>query len=122
MTFHEALQTHLKALTEKDLTNFLPTVHEENLSLILPTGSYLNNRQEFESFHQGWFSDPDWSMHYEVVKTVVTAEMGLALLNVLYNDLDPQGQPYEKRYYLTLVFQKQGEDWLLVHDQNTFQN
>ncbi|TCP54458.1 ketosteroid isomerase-like protein [Tumebacillus sp. BK434] len=122
MDFHQALQHHLNTMTEKDLAAFLATVHPENISLILPNGKLIDSRAEFETFHQNWFSDPDWSMHTELIKTSVTAESGVALLKVLYNDLDPQGQPYEKRYYLSLVFEKVNGNWLLVHDQNTFEN
>ncbi|WP_157729421.1 YybH family protein [Tumebacillus algifaecis] len=122
MEFKDALQNHLDAITGKNLTAFLSTVQKDNISLILPNGKFINDRQEFETFHQNWFSDPDWSMECEILKTVVTSEMSVALLNVLYKDLDPQGQPYEKQYYLSLIFQQHDGNWLLVHDQNTFQN
>lgn len=122
MEFTAALQHHLNTITEKDLTAFLATVHPDNISLILPNGKLITERQEFDTFHQNWFSDPDWSMHTELIKTAVTAGMGVALLKVLYKDLDPQGQPYEKQYYLSLVFEQVNGAWLLVHDQNTFEN
>ncbi|MCX7570210.1 nuclear transport factor 2 family protein [Tumebacillus sp. DT12] len=122
MDFNNALHHHLNKITEKNLTAFLSTVHPSTISLILPNGKFINERQDFETFHKNWFSDPDWSMSYEVLKTVVSADMGMALLKILYKDIDPQGEPYEKRYYLSLVFQLQNGNWLLVHDQNTFEN
>ena len=45
--------------------------------------------------------------------------MGTVLLHVNYDEKDRGGKPYHLEHYLYLVFKKQGNEWLLIHDQNT---
>ena len=120
MTFIETLHTHLQAIQQRNIDTFLATLtKDESLSVILPNGTLFETRTAFVEFTRQWFADPDWQMTVELLRTVETAEMGLALLSVVYADLDPKGEPYELRYYLTLVFAQQEGVWRLVHDQNT---
>lgn len=121
MDFRSALDAHLAAIRSRDLPAFLATVaQDEALSLIMPNGALVRGFSGVTDLHQSWFADPDWSLDAELVRTLETAEMALALLLVDYRDRDAEGRPYERRYYLSLVFAKRDERWLLVHDQNTF--
>jgi uncharacterized protein (TIGR02246 family) len=121
VNFAETLQTHLDAIQQRDIHAFLKTVAEDdNVTIILPTGTVVQGRAAVEEFHEVWFADPDWRMDVTVLRTIETSEMAFALLEIDYHDLDPNGQPYHKRYYLSLIFALYDDRWLLVHDQNTF--
>lgn len=120
MTFQETLQLHLQAIQTRDLPAFVATLTTApTLTLLLPNGRFFEQREQVVDFMRNWFADPDWRMTGEVLRTVETGDMGLALLFVTYDDLDAQGQPYQLRYYLTLVFVQEAGHWALVHDQNT---
>jgi ketosteroid isomerase-like protein len=119
MDFATALQQHLDAIRQRDLDAFMATIGPDP-TLILPTGVRISGRDTLREFHAVWFSDPDWTIGFEPLKAYETAEMAMALLDVDYSDIDAQGQPFEKHYYLCLVFVRQGDTWLLTHDQNTF--
>jgi len=120
MNFTETLHTHLQAIQRRDIDPFLATLTtDEAMSVILPNGTLIETRSAFVAFTRDWFADPDWRITTDVVHTIETSEMGVALLSVTYDDLDQHGQPYQLRYYLSLVFAKQQGQWRLVHDQNT---
>jgi ketosteroid isomerase-like protein len=120
MTFQQTLTAHLNAITTRDYAAFVATVTQgDELTLILPTGKLLSSRAEVLDFMANWFADPDWQIQFEPVRTVETAEMGMALLLVNYTDRDLDGQPYALRYYLNLLFANEAGVWRLVHDQNT---
>ncbi|HEY1015382.1 MAG TPA: nuclear transport factor 2 family protein [Herpetosiphonaceae bacterium] len=121
MDFRSALDTHLAALRSRDLAGFLATVaNDDEVSLVMPNGALVRGFSGVTDLHQAWFADPDWTLDAEILRTLETGEMALALLLVDYRDLDAEGRPYQKRYYLSLVFAKRDDRWLLVHDQNTF--
>lgn len=118
--FTQTLDKHLKALQEKNLTSFLETINQHGeLSLVFPNGRLLTGAAEVIDFHREWFSDPDWSIQAEIVRKLETSELAFALLRVIYDDVNHAGQPISKHFFLNLIFQRQGENWLLVHDQNT---
>lgn len=119
MEFQPALDAHLKAIEARDLEGYLATVHQD-ATLILPNGKLLRGTEEIAKYHTAWFSDPDWSLRAETVRVESAGDGAFALLSVVYDDLDPEGKPYQKVYYLTLYFVRAGERWLLIHDQNTF--
>jgi len=116
--FSEALDKHLAAVSGRDLTGFLATVHPD-VSMILPNGKFLAGRPEVEAFHREWFDDPDWSLSLDRLRQTGTDGTGVAVCDVTYHDLDGSGQPYDLRYLLTLTFTREDGTWLLLHDQNT---
>jgi uncharacterized protein (TIGR02246 family) len=117
--FATALQKHLDAIRQRDLEAFMATIGPD-ATLILPTGVRLSGRDVLHEFHRVWFSDPDWTIGFVPLKALETAEMGMALLDVDYTDIDGDGQRYEKHYYCCLVFVRASNSWLLSHDQHTF--
>lgn len=120
MDFQQALEAHLDAITRRDLDAFAATLaRSDELTVILPNGTRFKGYDRVIDMHSAWFADPDWRMEAELLHTVERDAMALAVLLVTYDDLDQQGQPYQLRYYLSLVFTQAGADWLLIHDQNT---
>ena len=120
MTFQQALQRHLTAVQERDLDTFIDTIASDgSLAMIMPNGNYLDEYQEIVELHQEWFADPEWRMSFELVNQRETPAMASALCLVTYEDVDEEGEPVQFQYFLNLIFAKQGNKWLLVHDQNT---
>ena len=120
MTFQQALQRHLTAVQEHDLDTFIDTIASDgSLAMILPNGNYLDEYQAIVELHQEWFADPEWRMSVELVNQRETPAMASALCLVTYEDVDEAGEPVQFQYFLNLIFAKQGNKWLLVHDQNT---
>lgn len=119
MEFPQALEAHLTAIRSRDLDGYLETVHPD-ATVILPNGTFLRGKDAVAEFHTSWFGDPDWTLRAETVRTQTAGDSAFALLSVVYDDLDPEGKPYQKEYYLTLYFTLVDGRWLLLHDQNTF--
>ncbi|WP_203249251.1 YybH family protein [Sporosarcina beigongshangi] len=120
MDFNQALEQHIQAIVEKDIVSFADTIHKTRITLILPNGKLIQNREEFIQFNEDWFSDQDWTITYDVVKLQESKEMSFAVMLIHYDDLDEEGKPYHQDYYLHLVFEKDNGEWLLTYDQNTF--
>ncbi len=120
MNFQTALATHLAAIQTRDLAAFEATLTTgADCTLILPNGHLIEGRTAVLDFHREWFADPDWRLVLQPLRQIETVSTGLALFEVTYHDLDADGQPYELRYYLSLLFVNEAGEWRLVHDQNT---
>jgi ketosteroid isomerase-like protein len=121
MSFDQTLEQHINALQTKNLDVFLETVpHTGDLTLILLNGRLIASAEEFVAMHREWFGDPDWAMAITVIRKVVGSDLGFALLDVAYDDVDREGQPIHKTYFLQVVFRRHEDGrWLLTHDQNT---
>lgn len=120
MNFQETLDAYLAAIQARDLDALVALLApNDQLTLILPNGIYLTGYDEVAEFHRTWFSDEEWTLKSDLLHSVETDSMALALLLVDYDDLDPSGNPYHLQYYLSLSFVHVGDQWLLIHDQNT---
>lgn len=119
MDFRVTLSYHLESLRERKLDDYLKTVCLDKVFLIMPNGSVINDGDKFIEFHKEWFADTDWEMDCEILKIVEGTELAYTLIEVLYKDIDEEGNPLSMNYYLNLTFRKIGDRWLLVHDQNT---
>jgi uncharacterized protein (TIGR02246 family) len=118
VSFAEAVDRHLAAVTGRDLDAYLATVHDD-VSLVMPNGRLLEGRDAVAEFHRDWFGDPDWSWTLAPIRAAATEHTGVALFAVEYHDLDAAGLPYRMTYLLSLTFTRPGDRWLLLHDQNT---
>ncbi|GAA4909566.1 ketosteroid isomerase-like protein [Stackebrandtia albiflava] len=118
MDFSSAAAAHLIAVTGRDLPGLLKTV-DPDVTVIMPDGTLLSGKDAVGEFHEEWFSDPDWSMEVTELSRRSDDHTGVLIYDVEYHDLDPDGEPYELSYLLTMVFRRTGDEWLLFHDQNT---
>lgn len=119
MDFKKLLDKHLNAMIKKDLSTFLETVSKENIILIMPNGKLISDYQGFRDLHSAWFADDDWSMDYKTIKIDGKDFISSVLLEINYHDVDDNNEPTHLNYFLYLVFEKIGENWYLIHDQNT---
>lgn len=119
MDLNNTLKLHLESMMNKNYDDFMTTISNDNISLIMPNGNLLTDIDGFKELHKEWFKDNDWSIDYRVIKVDETNDMGYAVVDIKYKDIDENSKPFEMSYYLNLVFKKVEDKWLLVHDQNT---
>lgn len=115
---NSVLEAHLSAIAERDLEAYSATIHDDVI-VVLPNGKRLEGRQAVEGFHRDWFADLDWTQEMRQVSLVETAGTLVAIYEADYHDVDRDGAPIHARNVVSLVFAKEPEGWLLVHDQNT---
>jgi uncharacterized protein (TIGR02246 family) len=113
-----AVERHLAAVTNRDLDDYLATVHDD-VTLVMLNGRVIEGRPAAGDFHREWFADPDWSWRLTPLRSTSAGDTGVALVAVDYDDLDGAGKPYSLSYLLGLTFTRQDGTWLLLHDQNT---
>ena len=118
--FKHALDLHLQSITDRDISTFSEFLHPaQNSIIILPNGHMIEGYEDIINFHKGWFKDLDWRMDVKIIDTFTTQSIGYALLDIIYHDLDENGKPYELKYFLSLLFNRIDDKWILVRDQNT---
>ncbi len=115
MTFRETLERHLRAIQERDLDALADTVAAEELALIMADGRLARSTREFLEAHRGWFAMKDWTLQTREVQVFESAQLAVALLELDYRE--PPAT--HSRSYLTLVFERRSERWVMVQDQNT---
>lgn len=115
--FDAAVKAHFESIQNRDIEAFTKTITgAENLPMIFPDGSMLTTRQEVIDFHTAWFADKSWVYTPEVIGTLVREGAAVATVRYQYQDT-PDGPP--RFAYRGLVFELQGGEWRLIHDQNT---
>ncbi len=119
MDFKNTLELHLESMRSKDLNKFISTVKLEDIILIMPNGTLIKEKEEFIELHKNWFEDKDWDLNYKILNIEESIQMAYALVTIDYRDFDAEGNIIKMNYYLNLIFHKQDEKWLLIHDQNT---
>ena len=116
-SFRGAVGTHLDALSSRNLGDIKDTLTKnEDITVILPDGTTVEGAEAYLQFHRDWFADGEWVFEPQIVKLIEDRDMGVALIRTRYRDA-PDAAPEAR--WLTLVFQKQGKHWRLVHNQNT---
>jgi ketosteroid isomerase-like protein len=119
-TFSDALASHLHAINTRNWLEFERTLTGgETLTFVAPNGRTTTTTEAFKAAMKSWFADKDWSWQLEPIGLSAGASTGVAVYSVTYNDKDQHGKPYEMKYVLSLVFAREGNEWKLVHDQNT---
>ncbi|WP_196139709.1 nuclear transport factor 2 family protein [Aliikangiella sp. G2MR2-5] len=118
--FECTLSQHLQAIQTKDFEAFEKTITPEaKLTFILPNGKYFDDSAEYRQMLKEWFKQDGWTFNFKVISKYSSNTFGHALLLIDYNEADRGGKPYHLDHYLSLIFEKQGSHWYLIHDQNT---
>jgi ketosteroid isomerase-like protein len=119
MTFRETLDEHLRAIRDRDLSALAQTLPDDRLVLIMSDGRLVRSPQEFLDLHAGWFRSTTWTLDAEPVELTETPDLAVAVLHLDYRDRPSGAAPVHETSYLTLVFARRGDTWVMVHDQNT---
>jgi ketosteroid isomerase-like protein len=119
MTFRETLDAHLRAIANRDLAALVETVAAGRLTLITSDGRLIERGDEFIAMHRDWFNSRTWTLDTRIIQIWEGADLGLAVIRLDYRDRPTGREPIHETSYLSLAFQKGGDRWLMVHDQNT---
>ncbi len=119
MNFRETLDKHLRAIQQRDLPALRETLPEGEVVLIMADGRLVRSAAEFLELHRGWFDSTTWTLGVEPVSVREGPDLGVAVLHLDYRDTAADGRAIHETSYLTLVFARQGDRWVMVHDQNT---
>lgn len=118
-TFQEALDKHLGAIHQRDLPCFAETIATDGIVLITSEGRLIRDREAMLAMHRDWFASSAWQMGVEPVRQWVGSDLGVAVVKLDYREEAAGKPPIRAESYLTLVFQRQGDRWMMVQDQNT---
>jgi len=69
---------------------------------------------EFLEAHRSWFPIKDWTLEVTEEAVHETPRSGIAVLRLVYKE-----PGVRQESLLTLLFEKRGDKWLMVLDQNT---
>ena len=117
--FSKAAEGHLNSIVNRDFSSFAKTIHPDFQYCILPNGIKVAGYREFLEMNKKWFKDNDWTFDYKVVNRFHKKEFGSILLHVRYSDVNREGEPIKKQFYLSLTFVPHQGQWKLLLDQNT---
>ena len=120
MKFDEMLQSIFDAIKHRDLNKLFSTASfDDDVVMIIPNGAFIKGRSAVANLHAAWFADPDWQMDMKLLRSIETPEMGFALVQVDYKDVNLNNPSYNSQQYLSLVFTRKDDEWFLVNDQTT---
>lgn len=114
MNFRETLGRHLLAIETRDVDTLGETI-ADNLILIMADGKLKRTKGDFMEAHRAWFATQGWTLTAKPVEIYEGGSLGVAVLHLDYRE----GGGGQVESYLTLVFERQGDAWLMVQDQNT---
>ena len=119
-TFTDALDSHLKAIIERDIDSFKRFISDKVPPvLILPNGKIIRGSEEILNFHKNWFQDLNWNMTFDIIDTMVMQDSAYALLQYTYQKKSENGESQTSQSYLSLLFTLTQNGWILIRDQNT---
>lgn len=117
--FEAILKKHLDAIVNRDINGIAATV-DDNVLLIFPDGDTISTKEKFIAFHKDWFKDSLWKMTTSIQKTVKTESLCYALVKYQITKYKPDATiASQSNTFLLLIFKKEKQNWLLIHDQNT---
>src|ERR1044072_4411514 len=84
-SFAQIVQTHIDAIQNRKLKELLATV-DDNVILILPNGTRMNSKKEYEQLHINWFADTTWKMEMTILTKEASEDMGHVLIRYKYTE------------------------------------
>ena len=79
----------------------------------------IEGNADILDFHKEWFKEMDWRIEYQKLNIFANGNVGYALFDITYFDIEQNGSPYELKYLLSLLFINVDNKWVLIRDQNT---
>ena len=111
------LQTHLKAVTEKNYQMLKSTVPDSgSYVLILPNGDMMTTVDAFLEMHREWFQETSWSMEFSILYSVVFKNSGFAVVEALLREPERNGKPYYHKMKISYGLRLQNGTWRVVQD------
>ncbi|MEZ5044963.1 MAG: nuclear transport factor 2 family protein [Saprospiraceae bacterium] len=115
--FREALQVHLNAVNEKDLTTLDGTMSEaQGMYLILPQTEPTTTKKAFMDMHEEWFEDTSWTFETKILDTEIAENLGIAIVDVMYKEPERNGKPYFNHMIVSYALKKIEGKWYIIKD------
>jgi len=115
--FNAVLEKHLAAIDNKDLEALKSTLSPSgNMRLILVGSEVKSSVDSFLTFHEEWFQDTTWTFDAEIQSTIVKDDLGLAIVESMYQEPRRNGQPYFNRMTISYVLEKEDGNWYVIND------
>ena len=115
--FINTLENHLNAVTEKNLKKLKSTLSPEgDFLLILPNGEPSRTTTDFIDMHTEWFQDTSWTFDTKIVYTNIVENMGIALVEIMYQEPNRNGRPYFNKMAVTYCLKKNYDVWYVIAD------
>ncbi|MCC6492356.1 MAG: nuclear transport factor 2 family protein [Pirellulales bacterium] len=118
-SLQQTIDKHLRAICERDLAALQETVAMGDIVLITAEGRLVRDPAVFFEMHRQWFASDAWQLGTEPVCQWESQSLGVVVLKLDYCESPPGKPQLHAESFLTLVFQRQADRWLLVQDQNT---
>ncbi len=116
MTFAETLDRHLRAIAQRDATEFAATLSVDPAPHVIgPDGSIIAGHDAVLAAHRDWFSSMEFTFDPNIIWQRESGDLGIALVRVRY--AEPEKEPRE--FYLLLAFARNDDRWGMFYDQNT---
>jgi predicted metal-dependent hydrolase len=115
--FTDLLQTHLNAVSEKNIEKLITTLPpDSNFLFILPNSSPTKSSKDFIQFHKEWFKDTLWTFETKILEANVGEIMGIALVEAFYKEPERNGKPYFNKMSVSYALKKIEGKWYVIKD------
>ena len=115
--FKARLNTHLNAVSQKDLVTLKSTLSPSGkMQLILPGSEIKEGVDAFMEYHTEWFQDTNWIFETRILNTQIGDSLGNAVTEIVYKEPNRDGKPYFNRMIVTYLLEMYHGEWYVVQD------
>jgi hypothetical protein len=117
--FKSQFTEFMEAVSKKDRASFLKFVDSNSfLSGVFAEGEVISGHALFVASQEAWFSSKNGSFSYKLLHLVESEDLGFASIEASFSDIGLESTD-GLRLYISLLFQRYGRKWQLLHVQNT---
>jgi hypothetical protein len=114
VSFLEALEEHLEAISERDIDRFAATLAADDVRFVGGDGRIIDGRENVIAAHREWFMSDGWRFDPEILWTREETGAACALTRVQYSE-----SGNSRVFLLFFLFVDESGNWRAVYDQNT---
>ena len=115
-SFDAAVRQYVDATQQRDLDRYAEVLHP-GWTVIFPDGDVLNGKEEGMEWVRGFFADSTWTQSFEERSRVQSGcRTGFVLFDSVFRI---PSENYRSDLVIGLTFTREGDRWLVIHDQNT---
>jgi hypothetical protein len=115
--FMATLETHLKAVSEKNLALLKTTLQPNGVMyLALPQAEPTATAAAFLRMHESWFKEPNWTLEAKIMNSDIGIDLGVATVESMYKEKERNGRPYFNRMAVTYTLKRIANKWYVIRD------
>ena len=114
----EVMQTHLDAVSNKDIETLKYTMSPNgDMLLILPQSEIMEGVDAFINYHIDWFAvNNGWTFEPKILDTKVGETLAMSITEIVYREPDRDGKPYFNRMIVSYDLEKIEGQWYVIKD------